>query len=70
MTGKDVLKPSSFCSLRSQIVSQVHLARALYSDSHEDLEVEFYFFEDQEIGMDPLVNKYALVDVLSSRFLA
>ena len=55
--GKEVLKPNSFSNLRSEMVSQVHLAKALYSNSHEDLEVEFYFLEDQEIGVDPLVNK-------------
>ena len=50
------------------MASHVHLARALYSDSHEDLEVEFFFLEDHEIGVDPFVNYSALVEVLSSKF--
>ena len=65
-----MLNPSSFANLCSHIASHVHLAKALYSDSYDDLDVEFFFFEDQEIGFEPLMNMYVLVDDLSSRFLA
>ena len=50
-------KPSSFASLFNQMALQVHLARALYSDSQEDLEVEFCFLEDHEIGVDLFVKR-------------
>ena len=63
-----MLNPSSFASLCSYIASHVHLAKALYSDSHEDLDVDFYFFEDQEIGVELFMNIYALIVDPSSRF--
>ena len=63
-----MLKPDSFSSLRNQMASHVHLAKVLYSDSQEDLEVELCFFEDQEMGVEPFVNRYPLVEVLSSKF--
>lgn len=47
----DVLSSSS--NLRIQIASQEHWARALYSDSHEDLEVLDCFLEFHEIGELP-----------------
>ena len=37
------------------MASHVHLAKALYSDSHEDLEVEVCFLDDEEIGVVPFV---------------
>ena len=55
--GREAVNPSSFSSLCNQIASQVHLARALYSDSHEDLDVEFCLLDDHEIGVEPEVNK-------------
>ena len=55
--GCEEQNPSSFANMFNQMASQVHLARALYSDSQEDLEVEFCFLEDHEMRVDPLVKR-------------
>ena len=55
--GCEGQKPSSFASMFNQMALQVHLARALYSDSQEDLEIKFCFLEDHEMGVDPFVKR-------------
>lgn len=45
--------PNSMISLLSQMASHVHLVRALYSDSHEDIAVDCCFLELYKMGVLP-----------------
>jgi hypothetical protein len=57
VVGWFVPKPSSLTNRLSHTTSHVYLAKALYSDSHEECVVVFYFFDDQEMGVFPKVKR-------------
>ena len=61
-----VPKPSFLINLLSQTASHVVFARALHSDSYDDLDVTLCFFEVHAIGVLSIVNIYIPVDLHSS----
>ena len=56
-------KPSSWNNERSHDVSEVALARALYSASVDEHATALFFFELQKIGLTPRNEIYAEVEV-------
>ena len=63
MVGFLSQKPRSQINLLNQMASQVVFAYALYSDLHDDLDIMLCFFELHDIGVLPMVNMYAPVDL-------
>lgn len=54
--------PSSDIRNKSHFTSEAMAATDLYSDSVDDLETLFCFFDDQDIGQDPKYTIYAPVE--------
>jgi hypothetical protein len=57
IVGLPSQSPSSFTSLLNQIASYTFLANGMYLDLQKELDAMFYFFECQDIGVFPIVNK-------------